>query len=35
MSKGYSAASTIHWGENEEYYRRDIALKGIKYSKNK
>ena len=35
MTKGYSVASTIHWGENEEYYRRDIALKGIKYSKNK
>ena len=35
MTKGYSVVSKIHWGENEEYYRRDIALKGIKYSRNK
>jgi phosphoribosylamine---glycine ligase len=29
--KSYSVASEIHWGDNEEYYRRDIASKGIKY----
>ncbi|HEY7226737.1 MAG TPA: phosphoribosylamine--glycine ligase [Nitrososphaeraceae archaeon] len=34
MTKGYSVVSKIHWGENEEYYRRDIALKGIKYPEN-
>jgi phosphoribosylamine---glycine ligase len=33
-NKCYSAVSRIHWGENEEYYRRDIALKGIKYAKH-
>ena len=31
-NKCYSVVSQIHWGENEEYYRRDIALKGIKYT---
>jgi phosphoribosylamine--glycine ligase len=30
-NKCYSVVSQIHWGENEEYYRRDIALRGIKY----
>jgi phosphoribosylamine---glycine ligase len=30
-NKCYSVVSQIHWGENEEYYRRDIGLKGIKY----
>jgi phosphoribosylamine--glycine ligase len=30
-NKCYSVVSQIHWGENEEYYRKDIALKGIKY----
>jgi phosphoribosylamine---glycine ligase len=30
-NKCYSVVSQIHWGENEEYYRGDIALKGIKY----
>lgn len=30
-NKSYSVVSQIHWGENEEYYRRDIALRGIKY----
>ncbi|HEX2305702.1 MAG TPA: phosphoribosylamine--glycine ligase, partial [Nitrososphaeraceae archaeon] len=29
-NKCYSVVSQIHWGENEEYYRKDIALKGIK-----
>jgi phosphoribosylamine---glycine ligase len=32
-NKCYSVVSQIHWGENEEYYRKDIALKGIKYAK--
>jgi len=31
-NKCYSVVSQIHWGENEEYYRRDIALRGIKYT---
>ncbi len=30
-NKCYSIVSQIHWGENEEYYRKDIALKGINY----
>lgn len=30
-NKCYSAVSQIHWGEDEEYYRRDIALKGMKF----
>jgi phosphoribosylamine--glycine ligase len=30
-NRSYSVVSQIHWGENEEYYRKDIALKGIKY----
>jgi len=29
--KSYSLVSKIHWGNNEEYYRTDIASKGIKY----
>lgn len=29
--KSYSVASEIHWGDNEEYFRTDIASKGIKY----
>jgi len=33
-NKCYSVVSQIHWGENEEYYRRDIALRGIKYAKD-
>ena len=33
-NRSYSVASQIHWGENEEYYRKDIALKGIKYMKS-
>jgi phosphoribosylamine--glycine ligase len=30
-TKSYSLVSKIHWGDNEEYFRTDIALKGIKY----
>jgi len=30
-NRSYSVVSQIHWGENEEYYRKDIALKGVKY----
>ena len=30
--KSYSLVSEIHWGDNEEYYRTDIASKGIEYS---
>jgi phosphoribosylamine--glycine ligase len=33
-NKSYSAVSKIHWGDNEEYFRRDIASKGIKYMKS-
>lgn len=33
-NKSYSAVSQIHWGDNEEYFRRDIASKGIKYMKS-
>lgn len=33
-NKSYSAASKIHWGDDEEYFRRDIASKGIKYTKS-
>ena len=33
-NKSYSAASKIHWGCNEEYFRKDIALKGIKYMRS-
>jgi phosphoribosylamine---glycine ligase len=33
-NRSYSVVSQIHWGENEEYYRKDIALKGIKYATN-
>jgi phosphoribosylamine--glycine ligase len=29
--KSYSLVSEIHWGDNEEYFRTDIASKGIKY----
>ena len=33
-NKSYSAVSKIHWGDDEEYFRRDIASKGIKYMKS-
>ena len=33
-NKSYSAVSQIHWGDNEEYFRRDIASKGINYMKS-
>lgn len=33
-NNSYSAVSKIHWGDNEEYFRRDIASKGIKYMKS-
>lgn len=33
-NKSYLAVSKIHWGDNEEYFRRDIASKGIKYMKS-
>jgi phosphoribosylamine--glycine ligase len=33
-NKSYSAVSQIHWGDNEEYFRRDIASKGINYTKS-
>jgi phosphoribosylamine--glycine ligase len=29
--KSYALVSKIHWGDNEEYFRTDIASKGIKY----
>lgn len=29
--KSYTLVSEIHWGDNEEYFRTDIASKGIKY----
>lgn len=33
-NKSYSAVSQIHWGDNQEYFRSDIASKGIKYMKS-
>jgi phosphoribosylamine--glycine ligase len=33
-NKSYSTVSKIHWGDNEEYFRMDIASKGIKYMKS-
>ena len=30
--KSYSLVSEIHWGDKEEYFRTDIASKGIKYT---
>lgn len=33
-NKSYSVVSQIHWGDNEEYFRRDIASKGINYMKS-
>jgi phosphoribosylamine---glycine ligase len=33
-NKSYSSVSKIHWGDNEEYFRSDIASKGIKYMKS-
>jgi phosphoribosylamine--glycine ligase len=32
--EAYLTASQIHWGKNEEYFRKDIASKGIKYIKS-
>jgi len=33
-NEAYLTASRIHWGNNEEYFRKDIASKGIKYMKS-
>jgi phosphoribosylamine--glycine ligase len=33
-NEAYLTASQIHWGNNEEYFRKDIASKGIKYMKS-
>ncbi len=29
VSKAYSVVKSIHWGENEEYYRNDIGYRGL------
>ena len=30
MYKAYSAVGLIHWGNDEQYYRKDIGSKALK-----